>query len=214
MFIKICGITSFADAQSAVEVGADALGFNFHRPSLRYIDPLAARLIIDQLPGDVLTVGVFVNEGPPENVVRIANEAGVGALQLHGDESPEYCESLKDFYVIKVFGVGANFDPRSVLVYQCPAVMLDAMNNKSRGGTGTVIDWRLARQVTALGKKVFLAGGLAVENVVLAIEQANPYAVDVCSSLEISPGRKDHERMKRFVAAARPAEGGRGSSAM
>lgn len=213
MFIKICGITSFEDAQSAVEAGADALGFNFYRPSPRYIDPLAARAIIDQLPDDVLTVGVFVNEGMPKDVERIANDAGVAALQLHGDESPEYCERLKDRYVIKVFGVDANFDPRNVLTYEISAVMLDALNSKSRGGTGRVIDWQLARQVSELGKKVFLAGGLAAENVALAIKFVNPYAVDVCSSLESSPGRKDHERMKQFVAAARRAEGGRSSSA-
>jgi len=207
MFIKICGITNLEDASAAVEAGADALGFNFYRPSPRYIEPSAARAIIDQLPADRLTVGIFVNEETPETVERIANSAGVAALQLHGDESPEYCERLSDRYLIKVFGVDADFDPRSVLSYDVSAVMLDVPDRKSRGGTGQVIDWQLAWQTSELGKKVFLAGGLSPENVLQAIELVNPYAVDACSSLEFAPGRKDHAQMKRFVAAVRSAEG-------
>src|SRR6185295_14240337 len=111
--IKICGITNLEDALSAVDAGAGALGFNFYKQSPRYIDPESARKIIDQLPKRILTVGVFVNE-ESEQVKSIATEAGVAALQLHGDESSEYCAELRDWYVIKVFCVGEDFDPSVV----------------------------------------------------------------------------------------------------
>ena len=144
--VKICGITNLADALSAVDAGADMLGFNFYRPSPRYLEPKVAREIIDQLPATVMTVGVFVNEPSPDEVERIANEAGVAALQLHGDESPEYCTDLKDRYVIKVFGVGKDFAPEQTTRYDVAAIMIDAFDRKAWGGTGRVIDWSIARQ--------------------------------------------------------------------
>ena len=101
--VKICGITSIEDALASVEAGAHLLGFNFYRESARYIEPSAARRIIDQLPTSVLSVGVFVNEDS-ELVTRVAKEVGVGAVQLHGDESPSYCRKLKNLFVIKAFG--------------------------------------------------------------------------------------------------------------
>ena len=110
-YVKICGITNLADAICAFDAGADMLGFNFYRPSPRYIEPKDAREIIDQLPATVLTVGVFVNEPSPGQVEQVANDAGVAALQLHGDESPDYCVVLKDRFVIKVFGVDEKFAP-------------------------------------------------------------------------------------------------------
>ena len=105
-FVKICGITNLDDALAAVAAGADALGFNFYKPSPRYITPQNAREIIEQLPSSVLTVGVFVNEETPESVSSIASEAGITALQLHGDESPDYCRELAQIaYVIKTLAV-------------------------------------------------------------------------------------------------------------
>ena len=199
-FIKICGITNLPDALAAVEAGADALGFNFYRPSSRYVEPVEARKIIEQIPKQVLTVGVFVNEEDPKS---IADEAGVEAFQLHGDESPSYCKLLNGRYVIKTFAVDENFDVNNVLEYDVDAVMLDACHQSLRGGTGQVIDWSVARRVNELGVRLFLAGGLSPENVQEAIACVGPYAVDACSSIEAAPGKKDFVRLKDFLERAR-----------
>jgi phosphoribosylanthranilate isomerase len=204
--VKICGITNLADALFAVEAGADMLGFNFYGPSPRYIEPKAARQIIDQLPVRVLTVGVFVNEASPELVEQLASDAGVAALQLHGDESPWFCAALKDRYVIKVFGASDDFVPESTLGYDVKAIMLDAFDRKARGGTGRAIDWAVARETRALVPKLFLAGGLSPENIASAIAAVNPYAVDACSALERAPGQKDPNRVQAFIKAARTVE--------
>ena len=201
-FVKICGITNLDDAQLCVAAGADALGFNFYRPSPRYIEPHAARAIIDQLPKDVLTVGVFVNE-PTGLLEQIANEARVAALQLHGDETPDYCRELTNRRVIKVLATGNDFQPENALAYDVDTIMLDAFDLNLRGGTGQTIDWDLARQTRDLVPRLILAGGLAPENVSDAILAVNPYGVDACSSLENRPGKKTHERVIAFVKAVR-----------
>jgi len=203
-FIKICGITSVEDALAAVAAGADALGFNFYKPSPRYVSPQTAREIVAKLPLSVLTVGVFVNEESPKTVRSIANEAGVTALQLHGDESPNYCRELtNDRYVIKTFAVVNDLDLEILQDYDVEAVMLDTKHNALRGGTGRVFDWSIAREVKEAVPKLFLAGGLSPENIGEAIETVRPYAVDACSALEDEPGRKNHERMRAFVELAR-----------
>ncbi|MBA2524376.1 MAG: phosphoribosylanthranilate isomerase [Pyrinomonadaceae bacterium] len=204
-FVKICGITNLEDALFSIAAGADGLGFNFYRPSPRYIEPLAAREIIDRLPGNVLTVGVFVNEPTPETVVRIMSEAGVAAVQLHGDEPPDYCRALRGRYVIKVLTAGEDFDPKHALNYEVEAIMLDTFDPQMRGGTGRVMDWSVARKTRSLVPRFFLAGGLAAENVRNAIAAVDPYGVDACSRLEISPGKKVPERVEAFVNAARAA---------
>jgi phosphoribosylanthranilate isomerase len=202
--VKICGITNLDDAVAAVAAGADALGFNFYKPSPRYITPHAAREIIEQLPNSILNVGVFVNEVSPEIVRHIANESGVTALQLHGDESPDYSRELAaSQYVIKVFAVSNDFDTRVTESYQVDAIMLDTKHNTLRGGTGRAFDWSVAQRVSKIVPKLFLAGGLSPENVADAIESVHPYGVDACSSLEDRPGKKNEERMRAFVAAAR-----------
>ena len=206
-FIKICGITNLDDALVAVDAGADALGFNFYRPSPRYIEPSSARQIIDQLPSRVLSVGVFVNEDKPETVKAISTEAGVGAVQLHGDESPEYCGDLSAWYVIKALGVKEGFDAHLTLDYAVDAIMLDASHHKLRGGTGQVVDWSVAKKVNDLGTRLFLAGGLSPENVRDAIATVNPYAVDTCSAIESVPGKKDHDRVRSFIRVVRESEG-------
>ena len=198
--VKICGITNIDDALAAVSAGADALGFNFYKPSPRYISPQSAREIIEQLPASVLTVGVFVNE---KAVTRIAAEAGVAALQLHGDESPSYCNGLADRYVIKTLAVSNDFDIDVIKSYDVEAIMLDASDNKLRGGTGKTVDWSLARDVSRLVPKLFLAGGLSPENIEEAIATVHPYAVDACSALEDRAGKKNHERMRAFIKAVR-----------
>lgn len=205
VFVKICGITNLDDALAAVSAGADALGFNFYNRSSRFITPAAARRIVEELPSAVLSVGVFVNERGPEEVERIADEAGIGALQLHGDESPTYCHALRHRFVIKALRVGVGFDPDRALEYQADAILLDAFAAGARGGTGLQFDWQIARRVSELVPKLFLAGGLTVENVAAAIAVARPYAVDACSGLESAPGRKDNRRVEDFIKAVKAA---------
>ena len=202
--VKICGITNLDDALAAVDAGADALGFNFYSRSPRYLTPETAAKIIDRLPAEVLTVGVFVNE-ELDAVEKTASVAGIAALQLHGTESPEYCKALKGRYLIKVFATGDEFKPETVLDYDVQAIMLDAYDKKTFGGTGKLSNWAVARKVRDLFPRLFLAGGLSAENVGEAIDQVNPYAVDACSLIESAPGVKDHERVHAFVAAVRMA---------
>lgn len=202
-FIKICGITNLHDALAAVEAGADMLGFNFYEPSPRYLTPASARAIIDQLPASILSVGVFVNE-PLEVVKTIADEAAIGALQLHGDESPEYCRELsRDRFVIKTVAVSTDIDKEFTRAYDVEAIMLDTRDSRLRGGTGRTFDWSIAQKISQLIPKLFLAGGLSPENIEEAIETVRPYAVDACSALEDTPGQKNHERMRSFVRMAR-----------
>lgn len=202
--VKICGITNLDDALAAIAAGADALGFNFYKPSPRYITPRSACEIIEQLPAAVLTVGVFVNEESPQAVMNVANEAGLKALQLHGDESPGYClELAPNTPVIKALAVSDSFDPKLACTYQVDAIMLDTRDNRLRGGTGRVFDWSIAQQVSQLVPKLYLAGGLSPENVEEAINRVRPYAVDACSGLEDSPGTKNHLRMRAFIDTVR-----------
>lgn len=201
--VKICGITNLEDALEAVNAGADMLGFNFYPPSPRYISPEDARRIIDKLPGDLMTIGVFVNESTPERVEEVASKTGITGVQLHGDESPDYCSALNHRYVVKALAVGEDFAPSAVLAYDVNAILLDAKDGRLRGGTGRVVDWTIAREVRCLGPKIFLAGGLSPANVVEAIHFVDPYAVDACSALEYQPGRKDHARVRHFVKMVR-----------
>jgi phosphoribosylanthranilate isomerase len=207
VLVKVCGITNLDDALAAADGGADALGFNFYSRSPRYIAPEAAQAIIDRLLPNyprLLTVGVFVNESL-DAIKKIAALTGVSALQLHGNETPEYCKALKTYYLIKVFSAGNKFAPQTVLDYDVRAIMLDAFDKEAFGGTGKPSDWAVARETRELFPKLFLAGGLSPENVAAAINEVNPYAVDACSRLESAPGRKDHTRLRAFVAAVRAA---------
>ena len=199
--VKICGITNLDDALGAVDAGADALGFNFYRRSPRYITPQDARRIIGRLPESVLAVGVFVNEAEPETVARMASDANLKAVQLHGDESPAYARALKNFFVIKALRVSEDFVPERVTEYETEAILLDSFDSRERGGTGRTFDWEVARRVRELVPKLYLAGGLSVENVAEAVERVEPYAVDACSRLESAPGRKDLERVREFISA-------------
>jgi len=201
--VKICGITNLDDALAAVSAGADALGFNFYKPSPRYITPQHAGEIIEQLPDSVQPIGVFVNEAL-DSVRAIAEEAGLRALQLHGDESPEYCRELAtDHYVIKTFAVSDSFNLETAKAYEVEAIMLDTKHNRLRGGTGRVFDWSVAQQAAGAIPKLFLAGGLSPENVENAVKTVRPFAVDACSALEDTPGKKNHERMRVFVNTVR-----------
>src|SRR5688572_18402682 len=159
-FIKICGITNLDDALAAIDAGADALGFNFYKPSPRYVTPETTREIIAQLPKEILTVGVFVNEHSPQSVEDLATDASVTAIQLHGDESPSYCRDLKTRYVIKALAAGSGFDIQRATEYDVEAILLDTKDDALRGGTGRVFDWSIAQQVRRTVPKLFLAGGL------------------------------------------------------
>jgi phosphoribosylanthranilate isomerase len=211
--IKICGITSLADARAAIAAGADMLGFNFYRPSPRFITPQAARTIIESLraeikalPRTVTMVGVFVNE-PAESIVRIAADVGVAAIQLHGDESAEFCRELKallpDRFLIKVLRARGDAATEHATEFKVDAIMLDAFDAELRGGTGRTVDWSQARHTRDAVPRLFLAGGLSPENVRAAIDAVQPYAVDACSALESAPGHKDADRLDAFVRAVR-----------
>src|SRR5262245_27445070 len=192
--LKVCGLTSLEDARAAINCGAEYLGFNFYPKSPRYIAPATARAIIERLPDDVFSVGVFVNEPRPEDVAEILRASGARMAQLHGDESPAYCSGVGVERVIKALRVGDDFDARRVLDYPASAVLLDAFDAKLYGGTGRTANWAAAREAARL-TNVFLAGGLSPENIVDAIRVVEPFAVDVNSGVESAPGRKDANKL-------------------
>ena len=206
--VKICGITSLDDAHAAIDAGADMLGVNFYRPSPRFITPDAARELVNDLKSHsipVEIVGVFVNE-TIDFVIDMATLTGIDAVQLHGDESPSFCEELntrEGLKVIKALRISEEFKPHDAQQYPVPAIMLDAFHRTLRGGTGERIDLDVARETRKLVPRLFLSGGLSPENVADAIHKVGPYAVDACSLLESSPGKKDAARMRAFVAAVR-----------
>lgn len=204
--VKICGITNWTDARRAVEAGAQFLGFNFYRPSPRYIQPAAARRIIRRLPHGIAAVGVFVNE-PEANMLAIARRVGLDYLQLHGDEPPEQVARLKrEIPVIKAVRVRDSFRPRQLDSLSCAsAILLDGFDVRRHGGTGKTFNWNLARGANG-SRRIFLAGGLTPENVAEAIRVARPYAVDVCSGVEARPGRKDPARIVALMWAVKAAE--------
>jgi phosphoribosylanthranilate isomerase len=206
--VKICGITNVDDAHTAVDAGADMLGVNFYPPSPRYITPDAARELVNDLKSAgsrVEIVGVFVNE-TIESVLDIASVTGIDAVQLHGDESPSFCEEINTrdgLRVIKALRVTEEFLPEHGQRYPVHGIMLDAFHPSLRGGTGQTINFDVARETGKIVPRLFLSGGLSPENVADAIREVAPYAVDACSLLEYAPGKKDATRMRAFVAAVR-----------
>ena len=202
--IKICGITNLTDALLSVELGADALGFNFYQKSPRYLSPEKARKIADQVDGETLKVGVFVNEDF-DRVLKIAEVTGINAIQFHGEESPEYCSNLKretGMTIIKAFRISPDFAPEDVLCYEIDAILLDAFSKNAHGGTGHVFDWEIAKKVSSLFNNMYLAGGLSPANVADAINMVAPYGIDACSGLEQAPGVKDEAKLRAFFANA------------
>lgn len=200
--VKICGITNLQDALHSVAAGADMLGFNFYPRSPRYLKPEAAREIIAQLPPSILAVGVFVNEPSPDAVSKLAQLADIGAVQLHGEESPDYCAAITASPVIKAFRVRPGFDPAIMRDYRTVvAILLDAYSRDEHGGTGHVFDWNIAQALSLETERLFLAGGLGVDNVAEAVQRVRPFAVDACSRLESRPGVKDHDQVAKFINA-------------
>jgi len=194
--IKICGITNLDDALFAVEAGADALGFVFYSKSPRGVDPESVREIVQHLPPFATVVGVFVDE-KIETVREIAKYCSLDLCQLHGTESPEFCEWC-DRRVIKAFRIQDDSFLTKMKGYEVAGFLLDAYHPDRYGGTGESADWTLAKEGTRRGT-VVLAGGLTPENVGEAIAQVRPYAVDVSSGVEREPGRKDREKVRRFI---------------
>ncbi len=204
--VKICGITRLEDAELAVELGTSALGFNFHPPSLRYIAPADAFGIIRRLPPFVVTVGVFADEADLNHVTDVAREAGVNALQLH-NPGVAACggATLGHYPMIWTVAVADGFEPEHLKGLRATAFLLDASHPTLRGGTGKTFDWNLAREAKKYGR-IILAGGLTPENVGEAIRTVRPYAVDVASGVESSPGKKDPARLRDFFAAVEEAD--------
>ncbi len=195
--LKVCGITSLEDARASIDCGAEFLGFNFYRKSPRYISPEAVRTIIEQLPSGVTTVGIFVNEAQPQDVLEILKVSGVQLAQLHGDEDSAYCLEVGAERVIKALRVGEDFDVRQVLAYPAWAILLDAFDKNLYGGTGKTANRDVAREAAKL-TRLFLAGGLSPENIAEAIQAVEPFAVDVNSGVESAPGIKAVNKLKKL----------------
>ncbi len=204
MKVKICGITDSETAKAAVEAGADALGFVFAR-SKRKITPDAAESIIGKLPAEVEKVGVFVDEDPLI-VKRIVEQCGLNMIQLHGRENPDlYKES--GVPVIKAFGIAGEEDVAAAIGCRESYVLADSPKGVFQGGNGHSFDWSSIKPNRLKGKKVILAGGLHAGNVVEAILHVQPFMVDVSSGVE-TDGRKDVEKIKRFIEAAKGGNNG------
>jgi phosphoribosylanthranilate isomerase len=192
--VKICGITNLEDAKAAIDLGADALGFNFYRRSPRYVEPINAKPIVEALPPLVSLVGIFVDEFSPERILSIIHAIGIGSVQLHGSESPDYARKISELRLIKAFRVDEKFEVGQLVSYRVGAYLLDAYDPKQVGGTGQTFNWDIAIAAKQHGR-VILAGGLGPENVYDAILHVRPYAVDICSSIESEPGKKDLAKM-------------------
>ena len=203
MRVKICGITNIEDAMAAVEAGADLIGFVFAE-SPRKVDPETARRIRGEIPSRIITVGVFADHSE-EEVVRVMSSAGLAIVQAHGNmtisDSRFPWEVTRSLRVKSAEDIQqATHDP---LFDICWAILLDTHVEGKMGGTGTTFDWDLAVQAHSLGKPIILAGGLTPDNVEEAACKVRPYAVDVCTGVEASPGKKNHDKIKEFIQNAK-----------
>ncbi|MDH4302119.1 MAG: phosphoribosylanthranilate isomerase [Nitrospira sp.] len=204
MKIKICGITNADDAAIAWEAGADALGFVMYRKSPRFVEPAVVKAIVAGLSPFVLPIGVFVNE-EPERVRALMDDCGLALAQLHGDESALYCQQLGR-PVLKALRLKDRGTFLALAEFQGRAnvrgFLIDAFSDHAYGGTGQTVDWTLAQEA-ARSMPIILAGGLSPMNVAEAIARVRPYGVDVSSGVEQSPGKKDPDKVKAFIQAAR-----------
>ncbi|MBI5328782.1 MAG: phosphoribosylanthranilate isomerase [Deltaproteobacteria bacterium] len=210
--VKICGITNIEDALASCEYGADALGFIFYKKSPRFIEPEKAKGIIRELPPFVTTVGVFVDEDA-NMINEIVKTVGLHVVQLHGNESPEFCENMQG-KVVKTFrvkgarvigiGTGEQGVNKEMERYNVSAYLLDTYKECVEGGTGVTFNWGVARDAARVGK-IILAGGLTAENVKQAIKIVMPYAVDVSSGVEERPGKKDLKKVMEFIERTKGA---------
>ncbi|MHB9037988.1 MAG: phosphoribosylanthranilate isomerase [Armatimonadota bacterium] len=212
--VKICGITNVDDAITAVESGADFLGFIFAE-SPRRVDLDAAKQIVAKVapsprpspPGEgaFKTVGVFVEES--DEVIRIMDECGLDYAQLHGNQSEDFARKIGGDRVIRVARVSDEASVDSLKQFtEAAFYLLDTYKKGQSGGTGETFDWDLAVRAKSLGKPIFLSGGLTAQNIIDAVKTVRPYAVDISSGVEISPGKKDHKLIKELIDNVRAAD--------
>ncbi len=203
--VKICGIRRWEDATLAIELGASALGFNFFAFSKRFIAPERAADLIAKLPPFVVPVGIFADETDAGRIRAMAQESGVTTLQIHGTHPPLLEGLRKQFRLIQAVQIASQIENGIFREVRADALLLDAYDPSLRGGTGKVFDWNLALDAKKYAP-VILAGGLNPGNVGQAIRLVQPYAVDVASGVEDSPGMKSHEKLKAFFKAVREAD--------
>jgi len=198
--VKICGITNLEDAMMAVEAGSDALGFVFYEKSPRCIAPEKAADIIRKIPPFVTVVGLFVNSDI-DFVNATADRCRLDIVQLHGDEPPDFCSLVKR-RVVKVFRIRDAQSLGPMKDYRVAGCLLDAYSPQAYGGTGFTFNWEIARDAKKYGP-IILAGGLTPDNIRQAVEAVQPYAVDVSSGVEAAPGKKDPDKVRRFIENAK-----------
>lgn len=198
--VKICGLTNYEDAAAAVEMGADLLGFNFCPKSPRYVRPEKVTAIIRKLPAFVDVAGIFVNS-PIEHIREVASQCQLDWVQLHGEESPEFCRWLTydTAKLMKALRIKDAGDLKQVDNYSTDAILLDAYDPRRHGGTGLTFDWNV---IGHIGRRIFLAGGINPTNAAAAVE-LGVYGIDVCSGVEAEPGKKDHKKMKALFDSIR-----------
>jgi phosphoribosylanthranilate isomerase len=203
--VKICGITTEADALAAADAGADAIGLMFYEGSPRHVTIEQARAISTALPPQIIRVGVFVN-ADEALISRAIAECTLNILQFHGDETPEDCGRFP-VMTLKAFRMAGPETLEQMQQFPTDGFLLDAFAEDALGGTGARFNWELAARAQEFGRPIFLAGGLTPNNVANAVRQVQPFAVDVSSGVEIEPGKKCADKMCAFVSAAKGALG-------
>lgn len=204
--VKICGNTNAEDVKKAVELGADYIGFIF-ADGKRKIALDSAKAIVREVPQFKNFVGVFYNQ-PKAEVEKIGSELGLKYLQFHGDETALYCHSFeeKGYKVFKTFRIKDSMSMKRMDEYNVTAFLFDTFSKDEKGGTGIPFDWNLIDDKPYVHEKLFLAGGLNPQNLQSAIERVKPYAVDVASGVEATPGKKDYALLKQFIQIAKQAK--------
>jgi phosphoribosylanthranilate isomerase len=195
--VKICGITNLDDALCAAQSGARAVGFIFYRKSPRYVSPELVKIIVQNLPRRMATVGVFVNEDA-EKINETVAFCGLDLIQLHGDETADFCRRFPSDRLIKAVSLQKESDIIVLRGYAVRAILIDSRDAGLYGGTGKTVDWKLAQEVKK-SHPLILSGGLNAGNIRQAVEMTTPDAVDINSGVEISPGKKDHEKIKKII---------------
>lgn len=201
--VKICGLTNYEDTINALNLGADYIGFNFYRLSPRYIEKLKAKKIIEKIPENVKKVGIFANERI-STIKSIIDLCKIGFVQLSGDEDAKFISKLKksaSIKVIKSFRIRSIDDAKNTARLKADYILADSFRKGFFGGTGIKLNLKFIEKMG--NKNLFLSGGLNSVNVKSAVRKIKPYAVDVCSSIEKYPGKKDFEKMKSFIEAAK-----------
>lgn len=202
MVIKVCGFKRIKDIEIAIELKIDYIGFNFYSKSPRYLPFDDARELLKRVPADVGRIGVFVNE-TCETIGRFVSGVGLSGIQLHGNETPEFCLQVKKCFpeqiLIKAFRIHSTDDFDLMQQYEPDFFLLDAFDKRVLGGSGKRIDSNLLRQLPIRFSKVFIAGGITPDNAFKIVENFQPYGIDVASGVEIRPGIKDHKKMRELV---------------